>query len=212
MIFFDRVDAGKQLAEAVKVNDSQGQLVLALPRGGIPLGIEIANKHYLPFDVIMSKKIGHPFHPEYAIGAVPENGEPLLNEMETNALDPDWLTNEISHLRKEMEKRRKAYSKWLDKKPIQDKSVIIVDDGIATGLTMKAAIQAVREQKAKEVVVAVPVIPEDTYRELRKIVDQVIAIDVTKHFLGAVGAYYEQFPQVSDNEVEKLLKKLMQSK
>ncbi len=210
MIFLDREDAGKQLAEIIELSDSQNQLVLALPRGGIPLGIEIANKHHLPFDVIMSKKIGHPFHSEYAIGAVPENGEPLLNEMETSRLDPDWLAKEIRRLRKEMDKRRQMYSKWLDNKPIQDKSVIIVDDGIATGLTMKAAIQAVQQQKAKEIIVAVPIIPRDIYRELVKTVDRVIAVDSPKHFIGAVGAYYKFFPQVEDGEIETLLREFNQ--
>lgn len=210
MIFLDREDAGKQLAEIIELSDSQNQLVLALPRGGIPLGIEIANKHHLPFDVIMSKKIGHPFHSEYAIGAVPENGEPLLNEMETSRLDPDWLAKEIRRLRKQMDKRRQMYSKWLDNKPIQDKSVIIVDDGIATGLTMKAAIQAVQQQKAKEIIVAVPIIPRDIYRELVKTVDRVIAVDSPKHFIGAVGAYYKFFPQVEDGEIETLLREFNQ--
>ncbi|MCC5895999.1 MAG: hypothetical protein JJU16_11090 [Alkalibacterium sp.] len=205
MIFLDREDAGTQLAEIIALDESRKQLVLALPRGGIPLGLIIAQYHQLPFDVIMSKKIGHPFHSEYAIGAVPENGEPILNERERSHLDSDWLTKEVSRLRKAMDKRRQMYSKWLDNQSIQGKSVIIVDDGIATGLTMKAAIQAVKEQQAKEISIAVPVIPEDTYRELVKIVDDVMAIDVPKHFLGAVGAYYRFFPQVEDDEIERLL-------
>ncbi|WP_423190311.1 phosphoribosyltransferase [Alkalibacterium sp. f15] len=209
MRFYDRIDAGKQLAAALQLKDADNSVVLALPRGGIPLGIEIAEQHHLPFDMIMSKKIGHPYHSEYAIGAVSEKGEALLNRLVTDHLDPEWINKEISRLRKAMESRRKKYSQVLSQQPIKDKTVILVDDGIATGLTMKAAIEAVKEQGAKEIIVAVPVIPQDTYHELLSLVDQVVAIDVPEVFLGAVGAYYTHFPQVEDKEVIGRLKSFL---
>lgn len=210
MRFYDRIDAGKQLAATLQITDTDNSVVLALPRGGIPLGIEIAEKHHLPFDLIMSKKIGHPFHSEYAVGAVSEHGEPILNKLVTDRLDPEWINTEIVRLRQAMESRRNKYSQVLSQQELKGKTVVLVDDGIATGLTMQAAIEAVKGQEAKEIIVAVPVIPQDTYHELLGLVDQVVALDVPDVFLGAVGAYYSHFPQVEDREVIKMLKSFSQ--
>lgn len=205
MKFNDRIDAGRQLASALDIKDTANTLVLALPRGGIPLGIEIAEKHHLPLDLLMSKKIGHPHHSEYAVGAVSEHGEPILNESVTKRLDSKWINEEVKRLRKEMARRRNHYSQAISEQSIKGKTVILVDDGIATGLTMIAGIEAVKQQ-AKEIIVAVPVIPKDTYDELQRSVDQIVALDVPDFFLGAVGAYYNDFPQVEDHEVIELLK------
>lgn len=205
MKFYDRIDAGEQLAEAVHVTDVKNTVVLALPRGGIPLGLEIAKKHKIPFDMLLSKKIGHPHHAEYAVGAVSEHGEPILNKSVTDLLGPEWIDGEVKRLRKEMDRRRKAYSQVLNQQEIKGKTVIIVDDGIATGLTMKAAIESVKENDVKTIIVAVPVLPRDTYEDLLKTVDQVVAIDIPDIFLGAVGAYYTSFPQVDDKEVLDML-------
>lgn len=205
MKFYDRIDAGEQLAEVIHVEDKQNTVVLALPRGGIPLGLEIAQRHQLPFDMLLSKKIGHPYHSEYAIGAVSEHGEPILNTSVTDLLEPEWINSEVKRLRKEMGRRRKTYAQVLTKQEIKDKTVIIVDDGIATGLTMKAAIESVKENGVKAIIVAVPVLPRDTYEDLMKSVDQVVAIDIPGIFLGAVGAYYRDFPQVDDKEVLDML-------
>lgn len=208
MLFHDRQDAGRQLAEKLNHIDVKNAVVLALPRGGVPLGLEIARTHQLDFDVLLSKKIGHPYQPEYAIGAVSESGDPLLNRMETDRIEGDWLEREVNILRKQMTNRRQMYAKWLESKPVKGRPVIIVDDGIATGLTMKAAINAVINQGAEKIIIAVPVIPMDTYRTLKKAVDQVVAVEVPDHFLGAVGAYYNHFLQVEDKEVQRLLKSL----
>ncbi|WP_027108110.1 phosphoribosyltransferase [Lacticigenium naphthae] len=206
MRFIDRKDAGTQLASALQLTDTDNAVVVALPRGGIPVGLEIAEKYHLPFDMVLSKKIGHPLHSEYAVGAVSEYGDPLLNTIVIDRLDQKWINKEISRLRKAMESRRKKYSQVLSPRSLKDKIVIIVDDGIATGLTMKVAIEAVRKQEAKEIIVAVPIIPRDTYHELLDLVDQVVAVDVPEVFLGAVGAYYSHFPQVDDEEVIASLK------
>lgn len=205
MLFIDREDAGRQLSDKVNIDDREEAVVLALPRGGVPLGIIMANTYHVPFDIILSKKIGHPFHSEYAVGAVSERGEPLFNDSEVDQIDPEWVSREVLDIREKMAQRRKTYLPFLQKQVLKEKSVIIVDDGIATGLTMRAAVSAVREEGAKDITVAVPVIPEDTYRELEKLVDKVIALEVPTHFLGAVGAYYTVFPQVSDEEVIRLL-------
>lgn len=211
MLFDDRLDAGRQLASRIDILDPQTTIVLALPRGGIPLGIEIARQHGLRFDILLSKKIGHPFHPEYAIGAVAELGEPIINEKETRRMDPDWLQQEIQSLRKQMNKRRELYAQWIQMQPLKDQTVIIVDDGIATGMTMRAAVQAAKDQQASHVIVVVPVVPEDTKKELMKLADAVVAVEIPRHFLGAVGAYYRHFPQVEDKEVEQMLRQLDQT-
>lgn len=208
MKFKNRTDAGKQLAERLEVTDADHTVVLALPRGGVPLGIEIAEKHQLPFDIILSKKIGHPTHSEYAIGALSEHGDPILDETSAGLLDPEWLTTELKRIRNEMARRQRTYSKELTKQTLKGKTVILVDDGIATGMTMKAAIKAVEAQEAETVIVAVPVIPKDTYQELERLVDDVVVIEVPDIFQGAVGAYYMSFPQVDDEEVLDMLHSL----
>ncbi|SFC59004.1 Predicted phosphoribosyltransferase [Alkalibacterium subtropicum] len=206
MKFKNRLDAGKQLADRLDVTDAENTVVLALPRGGIPLGIEIAERHRLPFDIILSKKIGHPTHSEYAIGALSEHGDPILDETSATLLDPEWLTTELKRIRNEMARRQRTYSKALTKQPLKGKTVILVDDGIATGMTMKAAIKAVEAQEAEKIIVAVPVIPKDTYHELEKLVDEVSVVEVPDMFRGAVGAYYMSFPQVEDEEVMDMLR------
>lgn len=205
MKFQDRMDAGKQLADTLQIRDPDNTVVLALPRGGIPLAIEIAEKFHLPLDMLLSKKIGHPSHSEFAVGAISENAEPILDESITDRLDSDWIEDEIKRLRKKMASRREQYAHIQEKRSIKDKTVIIVDDGIATGLTMKAAIRAAKEEKAGGIIIAVPVIPEDTYKELKTLADEVVAVEVPAFFLGAVGAYYNHFPQVEDEEVMEML-------
>lgn len=206
MRFTDRVDAARQLSEGLKVIIQDDPVVLALPRGGVPLGVEIAQAYNLKLDVILSKKIGHPSHPEFAIGAVAEEGEPIVHAYQKKQVNEDWLELEIERIRQQIAHRRQSYSEVSKKIDLRNRSVILVDDGIATGMTMKAAIEAVKQQKAAMVTVAVPIIPKDTYRELQKIADEVIAVDVPENFLGAVGAYYENFEQVEDREVLAILK------
>lgn len=205
MRFRDRTDAGEQLANLIDVpKTADNTVVLALPRGGIPLAIPIASKLAAPVDIVLAKKIGHPLHSEFAIGAIAEGGEAVLNE--DIFVDQEWLENEIKNVRAETQRRRDLYGQVLKKQPLTHKHALIVDDGIATGRTMFAAIAAVKAEKPDKITVAVPIIPQDTNRELLKLVDEVIAVDVPEYFLGAVGAYYERFPQLSDREATKILK------
>lgn len=206
MRFTDRVDAARQLSEGLKVIIQDDPVVLALPRGGVPLGVEIAQAYNLKLDVILSKKIGHPSHPEFAIGAVAEEGEPIVHAYQKKQVNEDWLELEIERIRQQIAHRRQSYSEVSKKIDLRNRSVILVDDGIATGMTMKAAIEAVKQQKAAMVTVAVPIIPKDTHKELLKLADEVIAVDIPEHFLGAVGAYYEDFEQVEDREVLAMLR------
>lgn len=206
MQFDDRVDAGKKLAKSMTIQNPSNTIVLALPRGGVPLGIILAQEHSVDFDVILAKKIGHPLHSEYAIGAVAEGGEPFFDQVEKSQVDSDWIRKEVTHVRKEMERRRTLYDQVLKQQPLQSKDVILVDDGIATGRTMFAAIEAAKKANPRRLTVAVPIIPKDTFTQLQKQVDEVVALDVPARFLGAVGAYYRVFPQLEDKEIQERLR------
>jgi putative phosphoribosyl transferase len=208
MHFKDRVDAGRQLAQALSHYRNRQGIIYPLPRGGIVLGIEIARDLHMPLDLIIPRKIGHPYNPEYAICAVTEHGEPICNEHELARVDHAWFEEEVRNERQEARRRRELYLG--DKKPldVKDKTAILVDDGIATGLTMRAAIQDVKQRKPAHIVVAVPVSPTDTAEQLKQEVDEVIALDIPEFYLGAVGAYYDDFAQVTDAEVIELLQSL----
>jgi len=206
MIFKDRRDAGERLAEALEVYSDKGVIIFALPRGGVVLGVEIARKLHAPLDLVLTKKIGHPLCPEYAIAAVAEEGEPIRNESEVAEVDPVWFQQEVDRIRTELSRRRKEY---LGEKPPRDvngRTVIIVDDGIATGLTMFAAITEMQKRGAKSVVVAIPVTPSDTARKLESMGVELVSLRIESYYLGAVGAYYADFRQVTDGEVISLLK------
>lgn len=203
MLFRDRFDAGERLANQFEQQPDPNTVVLALPRGGIPLGISIAKILSAPLDVALAKKIGHPSHREFAIGAIAEGGEPILDD--TIFVDKDWLQSEIKNVRAEIQRRREMYDEVLDKQSLENKVVILVDDGIATGMTMFAAIEAVTAENPRKIIVAVPIIPQSTYKHLQRMVDEIVYVDVPNHFLGAVGAYYRSFPQLQDLEVIKML-------
>lgn len=203
MQFENRVDAGKQLAKELIIPNPENAVVLALPRGGVPLGIILADTIGCPFDVILTKKIVHPLHSEFAIGALTENGELLLNS--DVQVEDDWIKQETERVKQENGRRRKLYGPHITKQDLNGKDIIIVDDGIATGMTMFAAIKGVKAEQPHSITVAVPIIPEDTYQELKEQVDTVSFVEVPNHFIGAVGAYYQSFPQIADEEVLDIL-------
>jgi len=203
--FRNRTEAGKLLAQALHAYSGQAGVVYPLPRGGVPLGIEIAYELGMDLDLIIPRKIGHPYNPEYAIAAVGETGEPVTNPTEVDRVDPKWFQQEVARQRDESRRRREAYLHGRNPLPVEGKIAIIVDDGIATGLTMKAAIQDARARKPAKLVVAIPVVPAETARVLREMVDDLVALDVAENYLGAVGAYYDDFGQTSDEEVIALL-------
>jgi predicted phosphoribosyltransferase len=204
MRFKDRTHAGDQLAKKVAIKDSNNAVVLALPRGGIPLGVSISKEHHIPLDVVLAKKITHPIQTEFAIGAVAEGGKPIPN---TNAqIKQDWLETGLPQVREEIKRRRNLYDQVLTKQALKNKEVVIVDDGIATGMTMLAAIEAVKAEGPSRLTIAVPIIPKETHAKLAELVDEVFYVEIPKHFLGAVGAYYQQFPQLSDDTVSEILR------
>ena len=208
MRFKDRNEAGIQLAVLLQKYAGDNLVVYALPRGGVPLGVEIAKKLHAPFDLLITKKIGHPGNPEYALCAIAEDGEPICNQDDIGYIDNHWLQEEIERVRNEIKRRREKYFGEINHPDIEGKTAIIVDDGIATGYTMLAAINEIKRRKSGKIVVAIPITPEDTARELRKITDDLVSVEIDPFYLGAVGAYYDDFSQVEDEEVIYLIKSL----
>ncbi len=206
-MFSDRRDAGVQLTSRLKgYKDQVGVLVLALPRGGVATGYEVARYLNVPLDIVIVRKIGFPGQPELAIGAVSETGTVVLNEsiISMYGVPKDYIDREISRQKEEISRRVKLYRKGKRLPSLEGKTIILVDDGVATGATIKAAITTLREEKLKKLIVALPVAPPGIADELKQVVDSFICIETPIDFM-AVGAYYHDFTQVSDEEVIKLL-------
>ncbi|OGL72331.1 hypothetical protein A3D72_01520 [Candidatus Uhrbacteria bacterium RIFCSPHIGHO2_02_FULL_57_19] len=206
MVFRDRQDAGQKLAQALtKFKGDKTAVLLALPRGGVAVAAEIARQLKLPLDLVVPRKIGAPSNPEYAIGAITETGEGIMNETEVASVDRLWLKREMAKEKKEAGRRLAVYRGKRPPLDLAGKTVILVDDGVATGFTMRAAIASVRARKPKKIVVAVPHGAGDSIALLYKEADEVVVLE-TPVFYGAVGAFYESFPQVEDDEVTTIMK------
>lgn len=205
--FADRVEAGKRLASELTDFIGKTAIVLAIPRGGVVVGYEIAKAFNLPLDVIIPHKIGAPDNPELAIGAMTEDGTIILDKELTAYLGvpQDYIKEESERQKSEIERRLKFYRQNAPYPNLRGLDVIIVDDGIATGSTMKAALASVKNRGAKTVTVAVPVGPPSTIKELIKQADRVVCI-YTPEFFQAIGQFYEDFGQTTDQEVIQLLK------
>jgi len=213
MVFFtDRVDAGKRLASALKGFSGKKGLVLAIPRGGVPVGFEIANALNLPLDVIIPRKIGAPDNPELAIGAVAEDGTAILDENLVTYLgvSREYIKEETERQKHEIERRLKLYRQDTSYPNLKGLDVIVVDDGIATGSTMKAALASVKNRGAASVTVAVPVGPPSTIEELNEMADRVVCL-YTPEYFQAIGEFFTDFSQTPDEEVIKLLRESKQN-
>lgn len=206
ILFQNREEAGEQLAQLLKDYQNTETIVYALPRGGVILGKIIAEKLKTPLDLIIVRKIGHPSNPEYAIGAISENGATLYNETEKESQDQAWLKQEEAKEQAEAIRRRHRYLPEKKMISAKNKIALLVDDGIATGLTMLLAIKEIKKQKPKKIIVAIPVIPGDTLIKLQANADKVIFIEAPQLFLGAIGAYYSDFSQLADETVISILK------
>lgn len=206
MPFKNRVEAGQKLAEALQKYQGKELVVYGMPRGGVETAFEIARRLGAPLDLIIARKIGHPYSPEYAVAAIGEDGYLLVNPEEEGNLDPRWLKEEAAKEHREAQRRREVYLGGREPMRVEGKIAILVDDGVATGLTMKVAIEELKKRNPGKIVVAVPVAPRETVRELRKMVDEVAAIEIPRGFFGAIGAYYEDFRQLEDEDVVRLLK------
>lgn len=203
-MFADRTDAGRRLAQALNFYKGRPVAVYALPRGGVVLGVEVARELEAPLDLIVVRKIGHPQSPEYAIGAVTEDGDIVLNPEEAEVLDPDWLTATVKAELQEAHRRRDLFLQGRPRVRPSGKIAILVDDGLATGLTMEAAIRQLRKGHPDRVIVAVPVAAQETADRLRPKVDAMVILYIPP-MLGAVGAFYSDFTQVSDEDVVTLM-------
>jgi len=205
VVFPNRAAAGKKLAQALIAYQGKAVVVYALPRGGVVLGVEVARFLEAPLDLIVVRKIGHPVEPEYAIGAVAEDGYVVANPDELAALDRRWFDRATDAELKEAQRRRRLFLQGREPVDVKGKVAIIVDDGLATGLTMLAAIHEIRKRGPREVVVAVPVAASETVTGVRSLVDDLVALHIPQR-MGAIGAFYEEFDQVSDGEVVALMK------
>ncbi|MBI4068076.1 phosphoribosyl transferase [Candidatus Kaiserbacteria bacterium] len=204
-MFGNRADAGKQLSKRLQAYKTDSPVVLALPRGGVVLGAAIAHTLHAPLDIIAVRKVGHPNNPEYAIGAVDESTT-LLEETALGSVNQQWLQEEITRQKAEAMRRSNIYRSGRKPLDVSKKIVFLVDDGIATGLTMRLAVRSVKAQKPEKIIVAVPVAPEGTVQELKSEgVDEVIVLEPPEKFMGAVGAHYARFEQVEDDEVIRLM-------
>jgi putative phosphoribosyl transferase len=208
MIFNDRSDAGIKLAEKlVNFKGQKDAVVIGLPRGGVVVAFEVAKKLKLPLDIIASRKIGMPGQPEFAIGAITADGKEVFDQRTIQGFDLDRkdLEKVIETEKQEAARRMIVYrpgrSSALD---LSGKTVILVDDGIATGMTMHATLLSARSHGAKKIVIAVPVIPQDQIDILTRLSDELVYLDAPVNF-GAISLFYQDFAQVDDDQVIKLM-------
>jgi putative phosphoribosyl transferase len=209
-VFTDRTEAGRRLAQRLARFRSEQPLVLALPRGGVAVGFEVARSLAAPLDLILVRKIGAPFQPELAIGAVVDGdqAETVLNRdlIEEFQICEPYLKRACAREIEEIERRRRLYGAARPKVEVRERTAIVVDDGIATGATMEAALRATRRAGPRRLVLAVPVAPPDTIERLRPLVDEIECLMTPDH-LGAIGMFYADFRQLSDREVVALLQR-----
>jgi putative phosphoribosyl transferase len=209
MIFRDRTDAGKYLAtKLLSYKDRQDVLVLALPRGGVPVAFEVAQVLRVPLDIFLVRKLGVPGHEELAMGAISTGGVRVLNEDTVDYLNiPEHIIDSIAAEElKELKRRERAYRGNRPEPDVKGKTVILIDDGLATGSTIRAAAQALRPQQPARIIVAVPVSAPETCDEYRIGVDEIICAVTPEPFVG-VGMWYLDFSQTTDEEVRDLLER-----
>lgn len=207
LVFRDRADAGRRLAEELRhYAGREDVVVLALPRGGVPVGRRIADALHAPLDVVLVRKLGAPFQPELALGAVATGGVRILNEEVLGQVPvPDEELEKVTaREREELERRERVYRGDREPVPVEGRTVILVDDGVATGSTLRAAIQSLRRRRPARIVAAVPVAPADSAASLREEVDELVCVLTPVSFFG-ISQWYERFPQLSDEAVRELL-------
>ena len=203
-MFKDRQEAAKLLAEKLGKYKNDDGIVLAIPRGGIPIGFVIANEFNFPLEIILSKKIGHPNNPEFAIGSVSLEGA-LIDDNVKN-IPKMYIQIETEKIQKQLKEKFKMFMGDRKLADLRNKTVIIIDDGIATGNTLLSSIKAIKKRNPNKIIVAVPVAPPTTADKFKKEVDEFICLLTPQNFLG-VGQFYYDFSQVSDEEVIRLLER-----
>ncbi|HAC62512.1 MAG TPA: phosphoribosyl transferase [Cyanothece sp. UBA12306] len=209
IIFYNRTKAGQYLAEKLAIYSNRPDvLILALPRGGVPVAFEIAKKLNLPLDICLVRKLGVPKRKELAMGAIASGGVRLINQevVDWLKISPEIIEEVAAEEQRELERRDRAYRGNKPLPLIKNQTIILVDDGIATGSTIKAAIAALKQQQPNKIIVAVPVASDVVCRELAKEVDQVICLSIPEP-LNSISIWYEDFSQTTDDEVRYLLAK-----
>lgn len=208
MAFGDRSEAGRKLAAALAAYKDQQPVILALPRGGVPVAAEVAAAFNAPLDLILVRKIGVPMQPELAMGAVVDGSEPIVVRNEdviqlAGIEDSDFKAVCDSELA-EIERRRQRYLGSRERVDVAGRTAIVIDDGIATGATTRAALRATRMRNPKKLILAVPVAPTESLAAMREEADEVVCLE-DHEFFGAIGFYYRDFRQISDEEVIAML-------
>lgn len=206
MVFKDREEAGRLLANRLGNYQGEDAVILALPRGGLPVARPVADRLGAPLDILVARKIGAPGNEEFALGAVTARGVRVTNERALRyvLLPPGYLEEKTREQRAVAAQRETYFRGVREPLPLANKVTILVDDGIATGMTMRAAIEDVRLQSPLKLVVAAPVIAPETLKDLQDMVDEVIVLDVPEVFF-SVSQFYQSFPQVSDEEARDAL-------
>lgn len=205
-LFADRHEAGSELAERLfEYRRRKGAIVLGLPRGGVPVAFEVARHLSLPLDVFIVRKLGVPFHEELAMGAIASGGITVFNEPIVSQVPGELVETAVERESREIDERERLYRQGRPPLDLLRKTVILVDDGLATGASMRVAVSAVKKSGANQVVVAVPVAPQDTCAALKDSADRVICARTPEPFV-SVGLWYDDFTQTSDAEVIALLR------
>jgi predicted phosphoribosyltransferase len=204
-LFQDRKQAGIKLAERLeKYKSAENLVIVALPRGGVPVAYEVAKSLSAPLDVFITRKLRFPDNPELALGALAENGEVFLNEDLMDYCSEEYLQKEKAYQKKEIKRRQMLYRGGMELPSLAGKTVILIDDGVATGATMIATLCALKASRVKELIVAVPVAPHDIIDKVSSLSDKLVILYTPSPFI-AVGAHYMDFAQVSDDEVKEYL-------
>ena len=205
MLFKDREQAGRQLAEKLQKYKGKDTLILAIPRGGLVIGFALAKALGAPLDIIVTKKIGYPGDPEYAIGAVGPNKAVIVNEDAAKDVPKEYIDEQVKEISAAINEKYRKYKGKVEIPNLKDKIVILTDDGVATGSTIKVSIELIKQQHPKKIVVAIPVGPPETIHEIAQQVDEIICLEQPTTFF-AIGAFYDNFPQVEDEEAITYLK------
>ncbi|MFB3881615.1 MAG: phosphoribosyltransferase [Armatimonadota bacterium] len=207
MLFIDRREAGRLLAERLRVQPFGLLIVLAIPRGGVPVGYEISHALGCPFDVVVPRKLPIPWSPEAGFGAIMPDGTRVLNERMVRqlGLSIEEIDRIAAEVLAEVRRRQSAFRGDRPPPDVTGRTVILTDDGLATGYTMIAAVRAIRKQSPSSIIVAVPVSPRDSADEVARDADQVIALHISDEYPFAVASFYERFPDLTDEEVRRYL-------
>ena len=203
-MFRDRIEAGIRLASRLKKFEKDDSIVLAVPRGGVPVAYAVARELGFPVDLVLTKKIGHPANKEYTIGAASLTDYFVVPHEDVSQ---EYIKEELAGIRERLKRMHKAFSGDHEPVSLEGKTVIVIDDGIATGNTLLGTVEILRHGKPRKIIIAVPVSSRSAFQKLSREVDEVIAVLIPESFHG-VGAFYEDFTQVSDEEVIYLLQKL----